>query len=83
MHRVPDGRPVPGTYAQPEELLAIGEVMGKAGRGVFEAAARLGERDNQELDNTRAEIAWMGELSRQNDINITFGLTQSDRRPQL
>lgn len=83
MHRVPDGRPVPGTYAQPEELLAIGEVMGKAGRGVFEAAARLGERDNQELDNTRAEIAWMGELSRQNNINITFGLTQSDRRPQL
>ena len=83
MHRVPDGRPVPGTYAQPEELLAIGEVMGKAGRGVFEAAARLGERDNQQLDNTRAEISWMGELSRINDVNVTFGLTQSDRRPTL
>lgn len=83
MHRVPDGRPVPGTYAQPEELLAIGEVMGKVGRGVFEAAARLGERDNKELDNTRAEIAWMGELSRRNDVNVTFGLAQSDRRPQL
>ncbi|MFP6808138.1 MAG: amidohydrolase family protein [Pseudomonadales bacterium] len=83
MHKVPDGRPVPGTYAQPEELLAIGEVMGAAGRGVFEAAARLGERDNQELTNTRAEIAWMGELSRRNNVNITFGLTQSDRRPQL
>ena len=83
MHRVPDGRPVPGTYAQPEELLAIGEVMGTAGRGVFEAAARLGERDNKELDNTRAEVAWMGELSRKNNVNITFGLTQSDRRPEL
>lgn len=83
MHKVPDGRPVPGTYAQPEELLAIGEVMGEAGRGVFEAAARLGERDNQELTNTRAEIAWMGELSRRNNVNLTFGLTQSDRRPQL
>jgi N-acyl-D-aspartate/D-glutamate deacylase len=83
MHRVPDGRPVPGTYAQPEELLAIGEVLGNAGRGVFEAAARLGERDNQALDNTRAEIKWLGELSRRNDVNITFGLTQSDRRPGL
>lgn len=83
MHRVPDGRPVPGTYAQPEELLAIGSVMGKAGRGVFEAAARLGERDNQALDNTRAEIGWMAELTRVNGINSTFGIAQSDRRPTL
>ena len=36
---VPDGRPVPGTYAAPEELLAIGDVLGRHRRGVFEAAA--------------------------------------------
>ena len=29
LHRVPDGRPVPGTYAGPEELLAIGDVLGR------------------------------------------------------
>lgn len=83
MHRVPDGRPVPGTYAQPEELLAIGKVLGEHGKGVFEAAARLGERDSPELPNTRAEIAWMGKLSRDNNVNVTFGLAQSDRRPDL
>ena len=83
MHRVPDGRPVPGTYAGSEELLAIGSVLGKHGKGVFEAAARLGERDNQDLDNTRAEVGWMGQLSRENNVKVTFGLVHSNRRPQL
>ena len=83
MHRVPDGRPVPGTHAQPEELLAIGRVLGKHGRGIFEAAARLGERDAPELPNTRREIAWMGELSRENGLNVTFGLAHSERRDTL
>lgn len=83
MHRVPDGRPVPGTYAAPEELLAIGRVLGNRERGVFEAAARLGERDTPDLPNTRAEVAWMGELSRENDIKVTFGLAHSERRDTL
>ncbi len=83
MHRVPDGRPVPGTYARADELLAIGGVLGKHGKGVFEAAARLGERDNEVLDNTRAEVGWMGQLSRENNVKVTFGLVHSNRRPQL
>jgi N-acyl-D-aspartate/D-glutamate deacylase len=74
---------VPGTHAQPEELLAIAQVMGKHGRGVFEAAARLGERDGPELDNTRAEIEWMTELSLSTGRPVTFGLTHSNRRPDL
>ncbi len=83
MHRVPDGRPVPGTYADQKELLAIGSVLGKWKRGVFEAAARLGERDNAQLDNTRAEVEWMGKISRDNDVKVTFGLASSNRRPEL
>ena len=83
MHRVPDGRPVPGTFAAEDELLAIGAVLGRHGRGVFEAAARLGERDNDALENTRREVGWMGRLSRENNVKVTFGLVQSDRRPEL
>ncbi len=83
MHRVPDGRPVPGTFAAREELLAIGAVLGRRGRGVFEAALRLGERDNAELDNTRAEIECMSTLSQQSGRPVTFGLSQSYRRPTL
>jgi N-acyl-D-amino-acid deacylase len=84
MHKVPDGRHVPGTYADTEELFAIGRVLGKHGKGVFEAAARLGEGDKEaHLPKTRAEVAWMGQISRDNNINVTFGLTQSYRRPDL
>ena len=83
LHRIPDGRNVPGTWAEPEELLALGDVLGRAGKGVFEGAMRLGERDGADLANTRAEVAWMGQLSRRTGRPVSFGLTQSDRRPSL
>ena len=84
LHKVPDGRYVPGTHADPSELLAIGRVLGRRGKGVFEGALRIGERDREEhLPKTRAEIAWVGELSRRNNVRVTFGLAQSYRRPDL
>lgn len=83
MHRVPDGRPVPGTWAQPEELYALADVLGRHGRGVFESASRLGEGDTEDLAATRAELAWMGEVSRRSGRPVSFGLAQSDRRPEL
>ena len=84
LHVVPDGRCVPGTFADENELLAFGDVLGKHGKGVFEAAARLGERDREEgLPKTRAEVAWMGEVSRRSGRPVSFGLVSSNRRPDL
>ena len=84
LHKVPDGRYVPGTHADPSELLAIGGVLGRRGKGVFEGALRIGERDREEhLPKTRAEIAWVGQLSRENNVRATFGLAHSYRRPDL
>jgi N-acyl-D-amino-acid deacylase len=83
LHRVPDGRPVPGTYADATELYAIGDVLGRRRAGVFEAAARLGERDSENLPNTRAEVAMLGEISRRSGRPVTFGLAHSYRRPTL
>ena len=83
MHKVPDGRAIPGTFAAADELLAFAEVLHEHGAGVFEGAMRLGERDNDELDNTRAEVALMGEISRRSGRPVSFGLTQSNRRPDL
>lgn len=83
MHKVPDGRPIPGTFAAADELLAFAEVLHEHGAGVFEGAMRLGERDNDDLDNTRAEVALMGEISRRSGRPVSFGLTQSNRRPDL
>ena len=84
LHKVPDGRYVPGTHADPSELLAIGRVLGRRGKGIFEGALRIGERDREEhLPKTRAEIAWVGQLSRENNVRVTFGLAHSYRRPDL
>ncbi|HYN34815.1 MAG TPA: amidohydrolase family protein [Ilumatobacteraceae bacterium] len=83
MHKVPDGRAIPGTYAAADELLTFAEVLHEHRAGVFEGAMRLGERDNDDLDNTRAEVALMGEISRRSGRPVSFGLTQSNRRPDL
>jgi N-acyl-D-amino-acid deacylase len=84
LHVVPDGRCVPGTFADENELLAFGDVLGRHGKGIFEAAARLGERDREEgLPKTRAEVAWMGEVSRRSGRPVSFGLVHSNRRPDL
>ncbi len=83
MHKVPDGRPVPGTFAEADELLAFADVLARHGAGVFEGAMRLGERDNDDYDNTRREVELMGEISRRSGRPLSFGLTQSNRRPDL
>jgi N-acyl-D-aspartate/D-glutamate deacylase len=82
-HKVPDGRPVPGTFAEADELLAFGDVLGKAGYGLFEGAMRLGERDDDELTKTRQELSIMGDISRRSGRPLSYGLVQSDRRPDL
>ena len=85
LHKVPDGRPVPGTYADPEELLAFADVLRRHGAGVFESASRIGEgdRDDAEMPGTRSEMAWMGEVSRRSGRPVSFGLLQHDSRPDL
>ncbi|HVE18695.1 MAG TPA: amidohydrolase family protein, partial [Ilumatobacteraceae bacterium] len=79
------GRPVPGTFAEPAELFAFAEVLGRHGAGVFESASRIGEgeRDDYDIPATRAEMAWMGEVSRRSGRPVSFGLLQHDSRPDL
>ena len=85
LHKVPDGRPVPGTFAEPEELYAFATVLGRMGAGIFESASRIGEgeRDDADIPGTRAELAWMGEASRRSGRPVSFGLLQHDSRPDL
>ena len=83
LHRVPDGRAVPGTYATPEELLAIGDVLGRHGRGTFEVAPKFGELDGLDYEGSRAEVAWMADVNRTSRRPVTFGVAQSDFRPEL
>jgi N-acyl-D-aspartate/D-glutamate deacylase len=83
LHRVPDGRVVPGTHADERELMEIGRVMGERKRGVFESASALGERGADGERRTRREVAILGEISRQTGRPATFGLSSTKRVPGI
>lgn len=57
-HRSIQGEPIPGTFAEKAELLAIGEAMRKAGKGVFQAvpAGIVGELGGPEKFTTEQEV---------------------------
>ncbi len=82
LHRVPDGRPVPGTWADERELYAIADVLGRRGHGVYEVAPRF-ERPGADYAGTRAEVQWMAEINRRTGRPVTFGLAQSNTGPEL
>jgi N-acyl-D-aspartate/D-glutamate deacylase len=69
LHRSIDGELVPGTTATKEELIGIGRAVARAGHGVFEMASDL----RREWD----EFGWMGALSKETGLPVTFAMLQS------
>ncbi len=69
LHRSVDGELVPGTTATKEELIAIGRAIGRVGWGVFEMVSDLRREWN--------EFEWMGEMSRETGVPVTFAALQS------
>ncbi len=74
-HRVPDGRNVPGTWAEPEEFLAVASALGELGAGVVESAPRYNFPDRGG-DRVDEELSWMAELSRRTGRPFSFNLQQ-------
>jgi N-acyl-D-aspartate/D-glutamate deacylase len=74
LHRSIDGELVPGTTATEEELVEIGRAMGRVGYGVFEMASDL-RREWNEFD-------WMGQISRETGLPVTFAALQSIAKEQ-
>jgi N-acyl-D-aspartate/D-glutamate deacylase len=74
LHRAKDGEPVPGTFANEQELLGIGRALGAAGHGVFELAS--------DLSPEAAEFAWMEKLSAETGRPVTFACLQNDFDPE-
>ncbi|MBD3728086.1 MAG: amidohydrolase family protein [Sphingomonadales bacterium] len=72
IHKSVDGEPVPGTTATAHELVEIGRAMARAGFGVFEIASDLRREWN--------EFAWMGQLSRETGMPVTFAALQSSAK---
>ena len=75
LHRAKDGELAAGTTAAADELIAIGEALGKAGHRVFSVAS-----DMRDLDH---EFAWMSEISLRAGVPVTYQVLQADFAPDL
>ena len=79
-HKARSGRPVPGTYAPDEEVLAFARALGSAGHGVFEAivAGTIGslERLGGERAKPIDEMPLLVAASRASGRPVTFTVAQ-------
>ena len=76
LHRSKDGELVPGTDAAPDELLAIGDALARAGHGVFQFAP----------DHARVPVQewpWMVDLARRSGRTVSVNLNQPDQDPEV
>ena len=79
-HKVPDGRQVPGTWADAGELIAIAEILDERGRGVVEVSPRF-DGDGPSLPRAMSEMEWMRHLSIKTGRPVTFNLTHTFENP--
>jgi N-acyl-D-aspartate/D-glutamate deacylase len=78
LHRTPEGQPVPGTFAEFDELMGIASALGELQRGVVEAAPGIDSGSQADLQR---EVHWMTEVSLATGRPVTFGLAQSRPHP--
>jgi N-acyl-D-aspartate/D-glutamate deacylase len=64
---------VPGTSAAPDELLALGDAIGRAGHGVFQLVS-----DEQ---GGGSEREWLTEVARRTGATVTYSLAQTPFAP--
>ncbi len=74
LHLASDGEPVPGTFANRDELLGIAAAMQKVGHGVFEMASDMTPAED--------EFRWMAEASQKTGLSVTFALLQNSTDPK-
>ena len=78
VHTANDGEPVPGTFAEEAELLAIGQAVRSTGRGLIEMVPRGIVGETTELLD---EIDMMIRVSRRSGCPLTFLLAQNNVYP--
>ena len=69
LHLSKDGEPVPGTFANKDELLGIADGLQRGGHGVFEMAS--------DLNPAEKEFGWMAEMSKKTGLPVTYALLQN------
>ena len=75
LHKSVDGELVPGTYAAPDELLAIAGAMRDAGHGVFQCAIHHPDVPDS--------FGWLRNVAETTGRPVVFNLNQPDTAPDL
>jgi N-acyl-D-aspartate/D-glutamate deacylase len=73
-HKTLAGDLVPGRYAEHEELIAIGDALGRAGHGTFGMLS--------DFEDEAAEFAWLNRIAEKNGLPMWFLLTDRSYDPQ-
>lgn len=82
-HRSVLGEPIPGTFAEKAELIAIAQAMKAVNKGVFQAvpAGVVGDIAGPEKWTTEQEVELFAEIARESGRKATFTLAQNANRP--
>jgi N-acyl-D-aspartate/D-glutamate deacylase len=79
-HLSSDGVPVPGTFADDDELFAIAKAVRDGGGRIFEVAmAGIVPHDDGAV--TKRELDWIGTMARETGLTATFIVLQHDQDP--
>jgi N-acyl-D-amino-acid deacylase len=79
-HKAVDGTPVPGTFADIDELTRLaGAVRDGGGRILEVAPAGLARSDDDAF--VAAETQWMGKVAAEADVTVTFIMLQAHNAP--
>jgi N-acyl-D-amino-acid deacylase len=76
IHRSKSGELVPGTTADADELLGIGDALARAGHGVFQFAP-------EHVVLATKEWSWMRELARRTGRTVSVNVNQTDAGPEV
>jgi len=84
-HKAKDGEPVPGTFADAEELNAIADGLIAGGGGIFEIAPEVlpSGDDSQPTLGLMDDLKWMGDLALRSDLKVTYLLLQYATDPDV
>ena len=79
-HASLDGTPVPGTFANDDELFTLAKAVRKGGGRIFEVAgAGIAPTDDAEI--AAKEMDWIGALALETGLTATFILLQDSGNP--
>jgi len=83
-HVTPDGAPIPGTFADLEELAALAGVLQDQRKGLVQWVSGFGEEDRiGDYPNARKEVWRMGEIQRRSRRPLIFSMFTHELVPTL